>query len=264
MRRAIVSYKGAFLFSVAVTAAANFGLLYLMTFLQKGEEVVGATKQKYSLTDIQLTTTRPPRPLRPEVRRAPRKPKRKRESAPEKLRPAPPQPARKRTVRPRPLTLQQPVPRFDANSLLPLDFDRLVALQEDRAPAPDAKDTQASEADTQQEAAPQGPDLSAPEGLYKLGDVDQKPVLLHSVKPLYPLSARRLGLTGYVQLELIVTASGDVTDVEVMDSAGLRSFERSAVQAIRQWKFKPATLRGVPVAVRCRKRITFRLKDANG
>lgn|GEM_PF-797652 len=78
---------------------------------------------------------------------------------------------------------------------------------------------------------------------------DSMPVAVRRVKPAYPAAARRQGLTGRVVLRVQVNAEGTVSDlrVESADPAGV--FETQAVEAVRQWRFRPAVRQGAPVAV---------------
>jgi protein TonB len=97
--------------------------------------------------------------------------------------------------------------------------------------------------------------------VYGLDDVDRGPVRVVYVRPLFPPSARRLGLSGWVQLEFVVTARGNVEAVTVAASEGGKRFEEPARRAVAQWVFRPARLAGRPVPVRCTVRIRFRLEE---
>jgi protein TonB len=79
--------------------------------------------------------------------------------------------------------------------------------------------------------------------------VYQAPVLLSSVIPGYPESARRLGIEGQVVLRFVVDQSGRVDrDIEVVTS--LPMLDQAAIDAVRQWRFSPARDRdGNPVRV---------------
>jgi TonB family protein len=78
------------------------------------------------------------------------------------------------------------------------------------------------------------------------GDV-RAPTIVRRVEPKYPEypGSYRLGI---VILEGVVTKDGDVRDLRVLKGPG-NDYERAIVQAIEQWKFKPATLHGQPVDV---------------
>lgn len=79
--------------------------------------------------------------------------------------------------------------------------------------------------------------------------VDRMPVAIKRVKPVYPLDARRRGISGQVVLRLFVDAAGEVREVRVESAAPAGVFEDKAVEAARRWKFEPAVLRGAPVGV---------------
>jgi protein TonB len=57
--------------------------------------------------------------------------------------------------------------------------------------------------------------------------------------PSYPLSARRRGLEGRVQLRIEIDASGQVASVDVAVSSGSESLDDAAVAAVRHWRFRP-------------------------
>ena len=74
------------------------------------------------------------------------------------------------------------------------------------------------------------------------------PVRIYSPDPHYPEEARHARVQGVVILQTIINTDGNVTDVKVLK--GLPSgLTEAAVSAVSSWRFKPATLEGVPVAV---------------
>ena len=66
--------------------------------------------------------------------------------------------------------------------------------------------------------------------------------------PAYPASARRLGEQGEVRLDVHVGADGSVLDIRLRTSSGSPALDRSAIEAVRRWRFSPATVDGEPVA----------------
>ena len=72
-------------------------------------------------------------------------------------------------------------------------------------------------------------------------------VIIKMVQPEYPLTAMERGLEGYVLVEAYINASGRVEGVWVRSAYGDESFESSALEAIEQFIFKPATQRGDPI-----------------
>jgi protein TonB len=78
------------------------------------------------------------------------------------------------------------------------------------------------------------------------------PVLLKDtqVLPDYPALARKAGVQGRMVLEAVVQTDGSVGDVQVLQSPGSHlGFEEAAVQAVRQWRYRPGMQNGRPVAV---------------
>jgi len=78
----------------------------------------------------------------------------------------------------------------------------------------------------------------------------------HQVPLVYPRRAAE-GTEGSIEVEFIVTDSGDVTDVNVRGDAP-SIFLRDATRTIRQWRFEPVLRNGEPVPVRTALRITYR------
>jgi protein TonB len=59
-------------------------------------------------------------------------------------------------------------------------------------------------------------------------------------KPLYPQEARKKGYEGEVLLKVEVLSDGRVGEVEVRRSSGHDILDRSAMAAVKRWKFLPA------------------------
>ncbi len=78
------------------------------------------------------------------------------------------------------------------------------------------------------------------------------PVLIESTKqtPLYPELARKAKLTGRVILEAVVLKDGTVSNIKVLRTPlpGM-GFGKSAVDAVKQWRFRPALRNGEAVDV---------------
>lgn len=86
---------------------------------------------------------------------------------------------------------------------------------------------------------------------------------LQRIPPQYPRDAARAGITGWVQLEVLVNADGTVRSAKVIDSKPRGMFEASAVQAVMRWKFKPKIEDGKPVEQRGAQKIEFNLNAAS-
>ena len=99
-------------------------------------------------------------------------------------------------------------------------------------------------------AAGQGGSSAAP--VHVGGDV-KPPLKVKDVKPLYPPAARQMRTQGVVILEVTIGEEGKVKEVKVLKSLAL--LEGAAIDAVKQWEFKPTLINGkatpviMPVAV---------------
>ncbi len=69
------------------------------------------------------------------------------------------------------------------------------------------------------------------------------------VAPIYPDSAARRGLEGWVLLKFTVTETGAVRDPVVLESEPGSTFDRAAMKAVLKFKYKPRVEGGKPVEV---------------
>jgi protein TonB len=104
--------------------------------------------------------------------------------------------------------------------------------------------------------APPAPEPSGP--IFVTGDV-QKPVKISDVQPQYTEIARKARIQGVVILQTIIDKDGNITDVKALKGLPMGLTE-SAMEAVTQWKFKPATLNGKPVAVYFNLTVNFQLQ----
>jgi TonB family protein len=72
-------------------------------------------------------------------------------------------------------------------------------------------------------------------------------MIISKVMPKYPPSAKKARIQGTVKLHAVINATGHVENVKVV--SGPNELEASAVDAVRQWVYKPFLLNGEPVAV---------------
>lgn len=77
---------------------------------------------------------------------------------------------------------------------------------------------------------------------------------LKRIQPIYPKSAEHEGYEGWVQLSYVIGTDGNVSDAFVVDSSGLRDFEKAALKALKKWTFTPATNNGEKI-VQCKNNI---------
>jgi TonB family protein len=83
------------------------------------------------------------------------------------------------------------------------------------------------------------------------------PPLAYRVEPVYPLEAKEKGIEGEVRFALTVDEHGDVTDVRVL--RGNAMLVSAAYEAVRQWKYTPVFMDGVPIRVYVSVAIKFEL-----
>ena len=84
---------------------------------------------------------------------------------------------------------------------------------------------------------------------------------LGNAPPDYPELARRRGWEGRVLLKVAVSLVGDAVAVEVARPSGFETLDEAARRAVAAWRFRPATVAGVPVAGSVEVPVTFRLTE---
>jgi periplasmic protein TonB len=75
-----------------------------------------------------------------------------------------------------------------------------------------------------------------------------KPEIIHQVQPRYSELARRAAVQGAVIVEAVIDELGQVTHVRLIRGLPMQ-LDLAAMDAIKQWRFKPALLDGRPVKV---------------
>lgn len=71
---------------------------------------------------------------------------------------------------------------------------------------------------------------------------------LNNPKPHYPALSKRLGEQGIVRLNILVSADGSVSRLEIASSSGYPRLDEVARQTVQSsWKFEPARQAGKPV-----------------
>lgn len=107
---------------------------------------------------------------------------------------------------------------------------------------------------------PEGPPPSPePEGPIQVGGDVRAPVKLHYPQPAYTEIARKARLQGVVIVQAIIDKQGNVTNVKLLKGLGM-GLDQAAIDAIKKWRFEPATLHGKPVSVYYNLTVNFRLQ----
>lgn len=99
---------------------------------------------------------------------------------------------------------------------------------------------------------------SNPSSLDTGGGSVQPPVVIHMTTPKYSEEARVKRFSGKVLVSLIVDTNGMPTKVHVLRRVGM-GLDDEAVDAVKQYRFKPATRNGRPVAVYVNVEVNFQI-----
>jgi protein TonB len=98
--------------------------------------------------------------------------------------------------------------------------------------------------------------------VYPIGGEVIAPEPIYQPDPEFSEEARKKKVSGTVKLSFVVTSKGEVTDIKVANSVG-SGLDEKAIEAVRSWKFKPATKDGQPVSALLAVEVDFKLlRDA--
>ena len=64
--------------------------------------------------------------------------------------------------------------------------------------------------------------------------------------PVYPRRALMLKQEGEVVLQALISTNGDIKDIKLLTSSGYAILDKSAMDAVWQWKFAPSVINGKP------------------
>ena len=92
-------------------------------------------------------------------------------------------------------------------------------------------------------------------------DVMQK-LIIHKVNPVYPPDAKKARIQGKVELDAEIGKTGEMEQVKVV--SGPKELQQSALDAVRQWTYKPYLLDGKPVDVKTTINVTYTLAKSTG
>ncbi|MBM3768853.1 MAG: energy transducer TonB [Acidobacteria bacterium] len=103
-----------------------------------------------------------------------------------------------------------------------------------------------------------GKNGGAKAGVFSLSAVSTAPKLLYQIDPEYFDEARKVRFNGSVVLRIVIDEKGNTRDIEVVQSPGLGLDER-AINAVKQWRFRPGKRDGAAVPVWATVEVNFRL-----
>jgi protein TonB len=81
---------------------------------------------------------------------------------------------------------------------------------------------------------------------------------ISQAKPEYPLAARQQRMSGSVYIRAIIGKDGTISQIGVIDSAS-PAFSEAALNAVRQWRYRPYLLNGTPVEVSTTITVNFKI-----
>jgi periplasmic protein TonB len=82
-------------------------------------------------------------------------------------------------------------------------------------------------------------------------------LLIHQVRPTYPPLARQARIAGTVVLQAVISKDGTIQGLHVV--SGHPMLAPAAVEAVKQWRYKPYFLNGEPVEVETQITVNFTL-----
>ncbi len=95
-------------------------------------------------------------------------------------------------------------------------------------------------------------------GAYRVGGGVTAPKTTYAPDPEYSDEARRAKYQACVVLWLVVDAEGSPQQIRVQQAVGM-GLDEKAIEAVRQWRFQPATKNGQPVPVMINVEVNFSL-----
>jgi periplasmic protein TonB len=82
-------------------------------------------------------------------------------------------------------------------------------------------------------------------------------MIVKRVQPTYPAQARQMHLEGTVELQANISQSGSISEIKQISGSPILG--RAAIDAVRQWKYKPYYLNGQPVEIQTSVTVNFKL-----
>ena len=145
-------------------------------------------------------------------------------------------------------------PRIDANTdKEPPDlFDLSMPTAHDGLSAGIGEATQSLPSVVRPEAKPR------PSGPISMSTGVMAARLIHQVQPSYPAAASLIHLEGTVELRAIIAKDGSIRNLEVV--RGNPILAAAAIEAVREWRYRPTRLSGIPVEVETVITVQFQMR----
>ena len=107
------------------------------------------------------------------------------------------------------------------------------------------------------------PNLSKPTSMPQRVRVSpgvSKGLLIYRIEPTYPPLARQARIQGVVVLTAVIDKGGNIQNLQVV--SGHPMLAPAAIEAVKQWRYKPFLLNGQPLEVETTVTVTFQLRQA--
>jgi len=88
-----------------------------------------------------------------------------------------------------------------------------------------------------------------------------KPGYLDNPKPVYPEASRRAKQEGTVLVRVLINEDGHPGNISILESSGFGALDRAAVDALQEWRFRPATVGSTKVKSLVVVPVRFRLNN---
>ncbi len=99
---------------------------------------------------------------------------------------------------------------------------------------------------------------AAPPAHVRVGGVVQSAKLVRQPRPVYPELARRARIQGVVKLHALISKDGIIEDLRIVSGDPLLA--PAALEAVKQWVYRPTLLNGEPVGVETEIDVNFALQ----
>lgn len=94
------------------------------------------------------------------------------------------------------------------------------------------------------------PQVNFANQIFSENQVDVLPKKLSGSRPIYPRRALQRNITGSVNIECVISATGEILNPRVIGGEEYKYFEASCLKSLKKWTFAPAKKNGQAVACR--------------
>jgi TonB family protein len=100
-----------------------------------------------------------------------------------------------------------------------------------------------------------------PSGVRVREDI-MRTLLERRVDPIYPQAALKARVSGLVELQIRINKAGDIQYTQLIN--GDPALAPSAIEAVKQWHYKPYLLNGVPIEVDTKVTLSYEISSGAG